>query len=233
MSKVSILIPVYNEEKRGIEKNIRKVINETKKLKDDFEIIIVNDASTDNTRGILKKINGIKIINFDEGPTRRENLAKSFKESTGEIIIFMDADLSVDLKYLEEIIQNIKDGADISIGSRYSGITPERDPKRLVISFIYNKFMQIVFSSRIKDHQCGFKAFKRKLLPLIDEMGFDLSRGWFWDVEFLVRAQKSGYKVNEFPVIWVRGEKSSFNIKREVKMIPHILRFIFSQISLK
>ena len=122
----------------------------------------------------------------------------------------------------------MENGADIAIGSRYSGLKAKRESKRLAISFVYNKIMRILFLTKIKDHQCGFKAFKRELLPIISGMGFDNKRGWFWDVEFLARAKRAGYKIKEFPILWVRSErKSSFNIKRELRMIPYVISLRF------
>jgi hypothetical protein len=85
--------------------------------------------------------------------------------------------------------------------------------------------MKIYFHSKIKDHQCGFKAFKKeKLLQLLDEMGYEKTRGWFWDVELLVRAQRKGYSIDEFPVEWKEGKLSSFNIQRELRMLPYVLK---------
>ena len=77
------------------------------------------------------------------------------------------------------------------------------------------------------DHQCGFKAFKKSvLMDLVKSAGYDstFKRGWFWDAEILIRARRTGYKIVEIPVTWKSGDKSSFNFKNELRMIPYMLK---------
>src|SRR3989344_4708815 len=117
----SIFIPVYNEEKI-LEKNILKVKNKMSEFYDNFEIIIVDDGSTDSTSRIAK---------------------------------------------------HLSNKNDIVIGSRYSGISAKRSLFRRAISVIYNLFLKTVFGSKIKDHQCGFKAFRRdRFIELAEAAGY-------------------------------------------------------------
>lgn len=226
---ISLFIPIYNGEKI-LETNIIKIYNFLKKNKYKFEIIIVDDNSKDNTLKIVKKLSKkhkeIKYLHYENGPSRRENLAKSFLNAKEDIIAFMDADLSVDLEYFNELINKTKEN-DIVIGSRYSGIKAERSMKRLLISMIYNNFMKLLFNSKIRDHQCGFKVFKKEvIINLLDKLGYDktFDRGWFWDVELLVRAQNNNYKITEIAVKWKGDKESTFNIKRELRILKYILR---------
>ncbi len=140
----------------------------------------------------------------------------------------MDMDLSVDPIYARRLFKEITNGADISTGSRYvKGSYIKRTITRKIISYFYNLFMKFYFNSHIHDHQCGFKAFRRDvILDLIADMGYDSKfiRGWFWDAELLIRAQKKSYKVVEFPVRWMHGQKSEFNLKRELRMVPYMLK---------
>lgn len=224
---ISVFVPCYNEEMR-LERNILIIYHALQKLKKTFELIIVDDTSSDKTgeigKALAKKCREITYQWYDNGPSRRENLAKAFRTAKGDIIAFMDLDISADLSFLPRLI----DGAEqhgISIGSRYKDKQSQRTFKRLIISTVYNWFMRIYFMSKIKDHQCGFKAFKKAVLfPLLDEMGYEKTRGWFWDVELLVRAQRKAYTIDEFPVDWHEGKLSSFNIRRELKMLPYVLK---------
>lgn len=227
---ISIFLPIYNEEKI-LEKNIKKISKELNRIENNFEIFIIDDGSTDNGPRIAQEISKnnpyIKYIRFNNGPSRRENLALSFKEAKDDIILFMDIDLATDLKHLKQLINEIKKGADVAIGSRCMEIVAQREFYRRIISNLYNNFLKLIFKSKIKDHQCGFKAFNKKvILDLIDEMGYDktFTRGWFWDAEMLIRAQRKGLKIEEFPVKWKRGEKTSFNFLREIKVIPFIFK---------
>ncbi len=230
--ELSVFIPVCNEEK-SLEFNIKKIYEALKDTGKSFELIIVDDTSTDLTPAIAKKLaknKDIRYIRCEGGPSRRENLAQEFKKAKAELIIYMDSDLAVDLKHLLELIYYSKK-ADIATGSRYMKESKiKRKFYRLIISKLYNAFLRILFNSKAQDHQCGFKAIKKKVaLDLIKEMGYDkkLQRGWFWDAELLIRAQKRHYRIAEFPVTWAYGKKSSFSIMRELKMIPYVIKLRF------
>ena len=228
--KISLFIPIYNE--AGIlGENVSKICSTLSKITKNFEIFIVDDNSNDSSqsicRRICKKNNKIRYLRYSNGPSRRENLAKSFKFAKGDTIAFIDMDLSTDLSHTKRLFDEIEKGADISIGSRYvKGSYIKRNFSRRAVSYFYNAFLQLFFHSRIYDHQCGFKAFKRHvILDLVKEMGYDKKfiRGWFWDAELLLRAQKKPYKIVEFPVKWHYGKTSTFDLKRELKMISYIL----------
>lgn len=202
------------------------------KITKDYELTIVDDNSSDNSAEICKQLsrknNRIRCLSYHNGPSRRENLARSFKDARGDIIAFMDADLSVDLVYLKRLFDEIEKGADISMGSRYAkGSYIKRTFLRKFVSYFYNLAIRLYFNSYVLDHQCGFKAFKKDvILELVNDMGYDKKfiRGWLWDAEMLIRAQRKSYKIMEFPIKWKHGQKSEFNFKRELKLIPYMIR---------
>lgn len=227
---LSVFVPCYNEEQR-LEKNILIIYRMLLTLKKPFHLIIVDDGSNDSTpllgKLLAEKHKEIIYQYYSNGPSRRENLGKAFYTAQGSIIAFMDLDLSADIASFPRLIASIEQGNDIAIGSRYKGVRAKREFGRKIISIVYNAFMRLYFGSTLADHQCGFKAFsKEKLIPLLDAMGYDdsLIRGWFWDVELLVRAQKKGYAIDEFSVSWKFGKQSSFDFKRELKMLPYVLK---------
>ncbi len=227
---LSVFVPCYNEEQR-LEKNILIIYHMLLSLKKTFELIIVDDGSNDTTpflgKSLAKKHKEIIYHHYSNGPSRRENLGKAFYIAQGSIIAFMDLDLSADVTFFPRLIASIERGNAIAIGSRYKGVCAKREFGRKVISIVYNAFMRLYFGSTLADHQCGFKAFsKEKLIPILDAMGYDdsLLRGWFWDVELLVRAQKKGYAIDEFSVPWKFGKQSSFDFRRELRMLPYVLR---------
>lgn len=232
---ISIFLPVYNEEKI-LKEHVLLVYDAAKKLKRPFELVIVDDSSKDNTPKIAKllenKHSEIRHRRFENGPSRRENLAVAMSEAKFPIVIFMDMDLSVDLSYLPNLVLEMDKGFDIVTGSRYMGLKPHREFYRLMLSRAYNRVMRNILGSKVRDHQCGFKAMKKEVLKdLRKELGYDKNfiRGWFWDAELLIRAQRKGYQVMEFPVTWDSGKQSSFTFRREIKMMPYIMRFIFNK----
>jgi hypothetical protein len=233
---ISVFLPCYNEEKI-FKKHVLVVYSILKKLKYDFELVIVNDSSNDNTGEIAdelhKKYHEIKHFYYKNGPSRRENLAESFKKANGDIVIFMDIDLAVDLKDFKKLVTEIEKGADIVIGNRraHDSVT-KRKIFRKIISFIYHKSLKLYFNSKINDYQCGFKSFKKEvILNLNKKIGYDYSfkRGWFWDAEMLIVAEKLNYKIKQLPVIWNEGKASTFNIKRELRMMPYVFLLKFKK----
>ena len=231
--KISVFIPIFNEEKI-IDRDVKLIDYMIKKLPVDYEIFVVNDASTDKTKEITEKIGILnrKVIlhNYTIGPTRRENLAQSFKKANGDIIIFVDVDLITSLRFLPDLIDQIALGYDVVTGSRYAvGSKLKRKPTRLLTSLIYNALVRVIFKTGTRDHMCGFKAFKKEvILKLIEEMGYDksLKRGIFWDTELLIRAKDHGYKIKEIPIWWNERKKTALYFKREIQTIKYIFQFM-------
>jgi len=225
--KLSVILPVYNEE-RVLEQSVRKIEKILLGLDADFEIIISEDGSTDRTFEIMKSLESKRIRIFrgkgrlGKGGAIRNSLMKA----KGDIVIFMDADLASNPEQIKELISRIKDGADIVIGSRYApGAKAKRSMVRHAASIAFNWLVRNVLGSRLSDHQCGFKAFRKgAIVPLVDEIE---SRQWFWDTEFLVLAQRKGLKVVEIPVEWNEGEDSKFDL------IGDTLRMAYGIINLK
>ncbi|MFH1590433.1 MAG: glycosyltransferase [archaeon] len=233
----SIFIPLYNEE-RIIERNAKAVHDIVSSWDGDgkFELFIVDDASKDKTeeraRRLTEKHPEIKYIRFENGPSRRENLGRALLKAKGDTVIFLDADLATDLSALKHLVDAVeKEGYDIAIGDRYHPRSKTyRSTDRKAISVLYNAALRLYFGSRLRDHQCGFKAFRREaLFPLLKEMGYDrrIRRGWFWDAELLIRAQRKGFRIRSLPVRWREGEKTTFSPIQEIRMIPYVLRLRF------
>lgn len=231
---ISVIIPAYNEESI-IANSIMAVKNNLSSLKRPFELVVIDDGSKDSTPTILnklkknKKYKSLRVIYYKNGPSRRENLAKSFKLLKGEYIILLDMDISMDLRHVKDIIHWLEQGYGIVIPNRYHPKSHiKRNPKRYIISKLYNSFIRILFNTGFKDNICGFKGFKRDVITkLVKESGIDKtqSRSVFWDTEILIRALSNGIPIKEIPVHWEEGKKSSLNFRREIKMLPYIIKF--------
>ncbi len=233
LPQISIVLPCYNERELAVEHSLQ-VFSNLKRLGWDFELIVCDDASTDGTPEALAKIAEpkIRVLYYPNGPSRRENLSRALQDAKGEVLVYMDMDLSTDLQFLKEIVDPVLNGSyDIVIGSRYQqGAEVKREFLRLLYSRLYNATIRMLFGSRILDHQCGFKAFRSEVFrELAKEMGYDekLSRGWFWDAELLIRAQQKTLRILEIPVRWVSAKKSSFHFFRELKVLPYMVGLRF------
>ncbi len=230
--KISLFIPIFNEEKI-IRTSVEAIDKMLCRITAEYEIFIVNDASEDNTKAVCRSIEEsnarLRVLNYDLGPTRRENLAQSFKKANGDIVVFVDVDSIASLNSLQELIGQIISGYDIATGSRFvAGSKIRRKPTRLLMSIVYNALIRLIFRTNMRDHMCGFKAFKKDvILKLVEEMGYDnsLKRGIFWDTELLIRALKNCYTVKEIPIRWVERLESKLYFKREIKTIGYIINF--------
>jgi len=212
---VSIVLPACNEAKR-IRSTVSKIKQMMKGRK--FEIIISEDGSTDGTDKIAaelaRKDKKIVHLHSDIRLGKGKALKRGFRVARGRTVCFFDVDLATDLSYLPELIDRTKK-YDVVIGSRYlKGSITSRVFKRNILSQVYNWLVRLLFSSKIRDHQCGFKAFRRKvMLDLLKKSKVDK---WFIDTELLVLAQRKGYSIREMPIKWEENlEKTKVRLLRD------------------
>lgn len=185
-----------------------------------FEIIIAEDGSTDGTdrlaSQLVSELGYVVHLHNNERQGRGRALNRAFKVARGEILCYIDVDLATDMVHLEELIAAIRrDGYDFATGSRMMPSSDVKRPvKRGIASKGFNFLTRTLLGSNLYDHQCGFKAFKRSsLFELIDSIE---DEHWFWDTELLVRAQRAGYKVKEFPVRWRHGGATKVDLFKDV-----------------
>jgi len=154
-------------------------------------------------------------LHSDQRQGRGRALNRAFKASKGEILGYIDVDLATDMRHLEELVNSIRDGNDFATGSRMLPQSNVRRPlKRGFASKGFNFITRTMLGSKLYDHQCGFKAFRRDSLFKIMDTVKDTH--WFWDTELFVRAQRAGFKVREFPVEWKHGGATKVNLIKDV-----------------
>jgi len=127
------------------------------------------------------------------------------------------------MQHLPELIRAIEAGADVATGSRLMpGSDALRTGGREIASRGYNFLVRLILRSRVYDHQCGFKAFRReKILPVLPTIN---AGHWFWDTELLVRSKRLGFTIVEFPVRWRAGKGTTVKLKDIFGMGSSILR---------
>ncbi len=231
---ISVIIPGYNEE-AAVAGTVSSVDAVMRQIGRPFEILIVDDGSKDATPRILewlvksKKHPQLRFITYADGPSRRENLAKSFKLLKGDYVLLLDMDLSLDVSHLKDMVYWLDDGYDLVIMNRYHPRSRiRRNLKRYVISKIYNSIIRVLFRTGFRDNICGFKAFKRDAaLGLVSAAGIDGSgrRSVFWDTQLIIFAKRMHLKIKELPVRWTEGKKSSLRFSREIWMFLYMIKF--------
>ncbi|MGD6852634.1 MAG: dolichyl-phosphate beta-glucosyltransferase [Candidatus Bathyarchaeia archaeon] len=216
--QVSLVLPAYNEVEYlapAVEKTIQTLNNFTQS----YEIIIAEDGSTDGTaeraEELSQKYPCVKHIHRDARLGRGTALNNAFRQSSGEVVVYMDLDLATDLKYLKPLVESISlEGYDFAMGSRMMPKSKaERTFSRGFSSKTYNFLVRHMLGSKLYDHQCGFKAFKRE--SLLNLLGEVKATHWFWDTEVMVRGYSHDLKIAEIPVEWKSGKDTKVHLAKD------------------
>jgi glycosyltransferase involved in cell wall biosynthesis len=224
--KISIIVPVYNEED-----SITEIINRILAVPLEKEIIIVDDGSSDRTKEFLSKINDndIQVIFHEKNLGKGAALNTGLQYAKGDIIITQDADLEYDPNEYSELIKPILIGnAEVVYGSRLTGGKPQR-----VHMFWHkagNTFLTLVtnilFNTTLSDMETGYKVFKREVFNNIKIK----SKGFAVEPEITAKVFKNKYKVYEVPIsyygrTYAEGKKVTW--KHGFEALFTLLRFKF------
>ena len=206
---LSIIIPCYNEGET-IKDNINnRVIPYLKYKNIKYEIILVNDGSKDNTLEEIMSLQGVNVVSYTPNRGKGYAVKQGLIEAKGDYILFMDADLSTDLKAIEDVIQFQKD-YDIIIGSRHhkaSVIVKKQPFIRRFIGKGCRLLVNMKFHFHFTDTQCGFKAMNKEMAKLlIEKQQID---NFAFDVEYLYIAKLNKKRIKEIPVVWENDRSST------------------------
>lgn len=218
---VSVVLPAYNEE-ATIENTVHTTLDTLGAFlkPGTFELIVAEDGCEDRTPELADRLaaENAAVRHFHSGERlgRGGALERAFEAADGETLVYFDTDLATDMKHLEELVNTVRTGdADLATGSRWMpGNVADRPAKRGIPSKGYNGAVRLFLRTGLRDHQCGFKAISREAFEAVHEHVED--RHWFWDTELLVRAQREGFRVKEFPVDWEPKGDSKVDLVRDV-----------------
>jgi glycosyltransferase involved in cell wall biosynthesis len=215
MASVDVVLPVYNEA-HVLERSVRTLhLFLTDHLAHEWRIVIADNGSRDGTFEIAQQLSqDLKEVEAQHIPEagRGRALTRAFLDSPADVLAYMDIDLSTDLEAFPRLVSAVAEqGFDVAAGTRLGpGTDTTRSPKREVLSRGFVVLINLMFGTRLRDTQCGFKAMRReaaqKLLPLTRDTG------WFWDTELLLLAAKGGWRVTFVPVRWVEDPDSRVKV---------------------
>ena len=225
---IVIAVPACNESK-NLRTCIDTLLESTSKLEEDFRILIAEDGSTDGTDLIAQELEKAHpTVTHLHSPCKLGKglaLKQAFNAVEADIYAFIDCDLATDMKFFPQLINSVRKGNDLVLGSRYmKGAAADRAALRDFPSRVYNGLIRILFKDTVQDHQIGFKSFSRRLIK--DVLNECVSTGWFWDTEIIIRSIHRNYKLDEFPVKWEEKKKDTSSFKMVVAVAMQNVRGI-------
>ncbi|MGB9978582.1 glycosyltransferase [Methanobacterium sp.] len=226
--KVSVIIPMYNEEE-----NVLKTINEVDtvlKTYENYEIIVVDDGSFDRTFELASKAvsenPNVQLLKHSSNMGMGKALRTGFKKAEGDVIITIDADLSYDTSYIPKLIDALDGETDIVIGSQYmdGGKTEDIPKLRLFISKMANKIVGYAMANNVSTVTGVFRAYRMEVL---DSIELD-SNGTEINPEILSKANAIGFGIKEVPVTLGGRKLGESKVKIKSTTISHLL-FTFNE----
>lgn len=226
--KLSVVIPAYNEEER-LPSTLHAIDDYLTKQDYGYEILVVNDGSSDNTadvvKGLKSEVSNLKLIDNEENHGKGHVVRQGLIEGEGDYRLFTDADNSTSINQVEKMWPFV-DEFDVIIGSRDledSVLDPPQPWLREFLGAGFKLYRKVILDLwGLEDTQCGFKLFSRKaaekVVPKckIDRFAFD--------PEILILAKRADFDLKEVPVHWVNDEASKVGLDSIFKMALDILK---------
>jgi glycosyltransferase involved in cell wall biosynthesis len=198
MRSISVVFPLFNEEDYVV-RAYEAAVDALRPVTEDYELILVNDASTDRTREIIESLaakdSRVKALHNPVNLKLGGTLRTGYAAATKDLVLYTDADLPFDLHEVRRAVR-LLEAQKADVVSAYRFDRTSEGLLRTVYSFFYNTLVKVLFGLALKDVNFSFKLFKRELLQK-----FTLkSDGSFIDVEFLCRARKAGAHIIQIGV---------------------------------
>lgn len=202
-NKLSVLMPAFNEGREIVENllRVRDVVRET----GNFELVVVDDGSTDNTASELERARGLipelKVVILQKNVGKGHALKTGFESTTGDLVFFLDADLDLPPEQMEVLWETmLRENSEVVIGSkRHPQSANDYPMQRRIMSAAYFFLVKIMFGLPIHDTQTGIKLFRREVLAkCFPKM---LVKSFAYDLELLMLAHHYGYAIAEAPVV--------------------------------
>ena len=239
MMNISIVIPALNEAEK-IQFDVEAAASFIKDSGWQGEVIVVDDGSTDGTAEVARQTNipssvKLEIIRLEQNSGKGSAVKTGVQKTRGDVVLFADSGTCVPYTNAIKQIERIRSGdLDMAMASRRlkeTRILKDRSRKRRMLSWLFRKAAITItgLPRRITDSQCGFKLYKGQIArKLFDECK---TRGYLFELEIILRALQSGYRVEEFPVAWscdldtrLRPGSDAFGVLKELFKVRSIIK---------
>ncbi len=233
IQSLSIFFPTYNEE-LNIAETIHRSIKAVSKITSLYEVIIINDCSTDNTVKIVENLQKeygnkkLRLISHDNNKGYGGALITGFKNSKYEYVFFSDADLQFDFEEINLLTKHLNE-YDVVIGYRHDRQDPLR---RIIFAKAWNVLNRILFGLCVKDIDCAFKIIKRNIMDSISIT----SQGNMISAELLINISQNNIRIKEVPVTHLPrtlGEAKGVSVVIVIKAFKEIYKLFISDLGKK
>jgi dolichyl-phosphate beta-glucosyltransferase len=230
--RLSVVIPCYNEEQR-LPRTIEQIERYLDGKHASYELILVDDGSTDGTRLVMdtaaERNGSVHVEALPRNRGKGRALAVGAAAARGDEILVTDADLSTPIEELDKLQTAIDDGAGVAIGSRAlraSRVEVSQPIYRVLMGKGFNLIVQAVLLPGIWDTQCGFKLFRADVAR--DAFAHLSTDGFGYDPEVLYHARKKGVRIAEIPVVWRNSAPTKVSpVRSSLDMLKHVLKVRF------
>lgn len=230
---LSVVIPALNEERR-LPRAIHGIHQFLRSLDVDFEIIVVDDGSSDGTAHVVGTLQGkysedqLRLIRLPRNQGKGAAVKAGMLSALGQCLLFTDADQSTSIDQLPKLLLPLlQSGFDIAIGSRAakdSKVIEGQAWYRQQLGKMFGTFAKLLLVRGYGDSQCGFKCFRREAaLAIFPSL---TSSTVLFDMEVLLLAARRGFRVAEVPVVWTHDPDSrlGYDLRRAIAVFRELLR---------
>ncbi|RJR41830.1 MAG: glycosyltransferase [Desulfobacteraceae bacterium] len=216
MIELTLLVPLYNEA-HCIEENFSKLEEYLSGQGEEYEILLVNDGSSDSTAEIVDRLAAerphARALHTSHNRGKGHAVRSGMLNSKGKFIVFTDADLAVPVIFIGSCLSELRRGARVVIGSRHlpeSVFKVRQGFMRQFLGEVFRRFTVLALRLRVSDVTCGLKGFEKSAALEI----FSRSRieRWGYDAEILFLARRLGHTIKEIPVEWAHRDNSKVRI---------------------
>lgn len=217
---LTLVIPCYNEAAR-IDACLSAATAYVAGLPGGGEVVVVDDGSTDGTGARVAAVAAtrpdVRVVALPRNGGKGAAVREGVLAARGDVVVFLDADLAVDVAHVDRVLPALRNGVDVAVGCRHvpgAAVAVPQGPVRRALGRGYLGLARALLGIPVADVTCGFKGFKRRVA--LDLFGAARCTRWGFDAEVLHLAAKAGYEVVEVPVTWRDGAGSRVRLPVDV-----------------